>query len=123
VSAASELQADVISALNEIEDPELGVGIVDLGLVYGAQWGASGIEVEFTTTSPTCPFGDTLLAQIDTVLRQRFREASAIHVRRVHQPAWTPERLTDAARQKLGWTPTDTRGRSRPATGKCVWKN
>jgi metal-sulfur cluster biosynthetic enzyme len=92
-------------------------------LVYCAEWSARGIEVDFTTTTPTCPFGDTLLARIDALLHQRFREAASIRVRLVRQPAWTPQRLSDAARQKLGWAPSPAPARSPLGSGRGVWKN
>ena len=63
--------------------PELGIGIVDLGLVYRADWNEKGIEVEFTTTSPSCPFGELLIEQVNNVLHQRFGEAASIHSRLV----------------------------------------
>jgi metal-sulfur cluster biosynthetic enzyme len=97
------MQSDLTDVLNEIEDPELGIGIVDLGLIYRADWNANGIDVEFTTTSPSCPFSDVLLQRINDVLRHRFREAASIRVRLVLDPPWTPERLNENARGKLGW--------------------
>lgn len=111
------MQSDLLAALNEIEDPELGVGIVDLGLVYRAEWGASGIDVEFTMTSPSCPFGESLVQQVESVLRRRFGEAAAIRVALVSTPPWSVDRMAEAAKQKLGWsrapkvpaTPAETR--------------
>jgi metal-sulfur cluster biosynthetic enzyme len=97
------MQEDLTHVLNEIEDPELGISIVDLGLVHRADWNANGIEVEFMTTSPSCPFSDVLLQRIDDILRRRFREAASIRVRLVLDPPWTPERLSENARRKLGW--------------------
>ncbi len=102
------MQDDLTHILNEIEDPELGIGIVDMGMVYRADWSATGIEVEFTTTSAACPFADALLQQINDILRHRFREAASIRVRRVLDPPWTVERLSDQARRKLGWSETAT---------------
>ena len=100
------MQDDLTHILNEIEDPELGIGIVDMGMVYRADWCTTGIEVEFTTTSAACPFADALLQQINDILRHRFREAASIRVRRVLHPPWTVERLSDQARGKLGWSET-----------------
>lgn len=119
------MHADLISALNEIEDPELGIGIVDLGLVINAQWSAAGIEVEFITTASTCPFGDVLLTRIDELLHQRFAEATAIRVRMVLHPPWSPERLSEAARRKLGWTetPGSMSDQSAFGAGRGFWKN
>jgi metal-sulfur cluster biosynthetic enzyme len=102
------MQEDLTHVLNEIEDPELGIGIVDLGLVYGAEWNAKGIDVEFTTTSPTCPFREALLQQINDILRLRFREAASIRVRLVLDPPWTLERLSENGRKKLGWSRSAT---------------
>lgn len=98
-----KMQEDLTRVLNEIEDPELGIGIVDLGLVYRADWNAKGVDVEFTTTSPSCPFSDVLLQRINDILRHRFREAASIRVRLVLDPPWTLERLSEHARGKLGW--------------------
>ncbi len=98
------MQNDLLAALNEIEDPELGIGIVDLGLVYRADWTETGIDVDFTMTAPSCPFGETLVEQVEAILQQRFGEAASIRVRRVMDPPWTADRITEAARQKLGWT-------------------
>jgi len=80
------MQEDLKRALNEVNDPELGIGIVDLGLIYRAEWTKGGIEVDFTTTVPSCPHAQLLCEQIDGVLRKRFREASAVRVRFVPDP-------------------------------------
>ncbi len=108
MNVSLKMQADLTHALNEIEDPELGIGIVDLGLIYRAEWNAKGIDVDFTTTSPSCPYGEALLQQINDILRHRFREAASIRVRLVLDPPWTLERLSENARRKLGWAPTAT---------------
>jgi metal-sulfur cluster biosynthetic enzyme len=107
------MQKDLLVALNEVEDPELGIGIVDLGLIHRADWGENGIEVEFTMTSPTCPFGELLTEQIEEVLRRRFREAASIAVRLVWDTPWTLEQINEAARRKLGWV-----DRPKPSSAK-----
>jgi metal-sulfur cluster biosynthetic enzyme len=118
------MQEDLLLALNEIEDPELGIGIVDLGLIYRADWNEKGIEVDFTVTSPSCPFGEILAEQVNDVLFQRFREAASIHVRQVLDPPWTPERISDVARQQIGWT-REPPVKSAPGLGRGrgIWKN
>jgi metal-sulfur cluster biosynthetic enzyme len=97
------MQEDLERALNEVEDPELGIGIVDLGLIYRAKWTKTGIEVDFTTTVPSCPYAQLLHEQIDSILRKRFREASVVLVRFVLDPPWKLDRLTEKARKTLGW--------------------
>jgi metal-sulfur cluster biosynthetic enzyme len=100
------MKEDLIHVLNEIEDPELGIGIADMGLVYRAEWSAKGIDVEFTTACTSCPFSEALLHRINDILRHRFREVSSICVRLVFLPRWTPNRLSEGARKKLGWART-----------------
>lgn len=121
------MQEDLLLALNEIEDPELGIGIVDLGLVYRADWNEKGIEVEFTTTSPSCPFGELLVEQVNNVLHQRFGEAASIHSRLVRDPPWTPERITEIARQRIGWTRRPKMSPAKSVSGRRrvrgSWKN
>ena len=102
------MQEDLTRVLNEVDDPELGIGIVDIGLIYRADWNAKGIDVEFTTTSPSCPFSEVLLQRINDILRHRFREAASIRVRIVLDPPWTLERLSANARRKLGWARAST---------------
>ncbi len=97
------MNRDVLLALTDVIDPELGVNIVDLGLIYHADWNASGIAVTITMTSPTCPFGDTLIAQAEAALQKRFAEAKAIRVDLVWDPPWSPARISDAGRRQLGW--------------------
>ena len=98
-----EINDDILGVLNEIEDPELGIGIVDVGLVYRAEWTATGIEVDITTTVPSCPFATSLRERVDRILRERFSDASSVLVRLVSDPPWVLGRLSERARQALGW--------------------
>lgn len=100
---SAKMDADILRVLNEVEDPELHIGVVDVGLIYRAQWTETGIEVDVTTTVPSCPFAASLRRQIDRVLRERFREASSISVRLVGDPPWAFDRLSEQARWALGW--------------------
>lgn len=93
---------DVLLTLKDVIDPELGVNIVDLGLVYRAAWTADGIEVALTMTTPSCPLGEMLVDEAERALRSRFPEASAICVNLVWDPPWSPDRMSDEGRRKLG---------------------
>lgn len=99
-----QMNDDILSILNEIEDPELCIGIVDVGLVYRAEWTEAGIEVDITTTVPSCPFAKSLRDQVERILRERFTETSAVRVRLISDPPWVLGRLSTRARQALGWT-------------------
>lgn len=109
-SSAKPLHAGILGVLNEIEDPELGIGIVDAGLVYRAEWRETGIEIDVTTTAPSCPFAAWFCQRIDGLLRERFSSAASVLVRLVSDPPWTLDRLSADARRALGWA-----GRGEPS--------
>ncbi len=89
--------------LREVIDPELGVNIVDLGLVYELAVSSDGIaRVCMTLTTPGCPLG----AYLDDGVRDALTGLPGIsdvdlHV--VWEPPWSPEMMTDAAKRALGW--------------------
>jgi len=94
--------------LKEVKDPELFVNIVDLGLIYGVTLsdaaeapGKQHVAVDMTMTSPACPAGPQLIADTKRALTQR-PDVSAVEVRIVMDPPWTPDRMTEAARDQLG---------------------
>lgn len=93
---------DVLEALKGVKDPELGVNIVDLGLVYRAELGPEGIEVALTLSTPSCPLGEMIVEEAREALRTKFANSPLIHVDLVWDPPWTPERMSEAARRILG---------------------
>ena len=117
----------ILLALKDVVDPELGVNIVDLGLVYRADWTGEGIEVAMTMTTPTCPIGEMLVEQAESALRRRFPETPSIRVDLLWDPPWSPELITDEGRRALGWPDpgADARraeGKGTPAGGSG-WKH
>jgi metal-sulfur cluster biosynthetic enzyme len=93
---------EVIEALRTVNDPELGMSIVDLGLVYRAERTPDRISVALTMTTPTCPLSELMLEDARTALRDRFPDAGAIEVSLVWDPPWSPERMSETARRQLG---------------------
>ncbi|MFM7108664.1 MAG: Rieske 2Fe-2S domain-containing protein [Planctomycetaceae bacterium] len=94
--------------LKEVKDPELFVNIVDLGLVYGVTLGPSTDEpgkhhvaIDMTMTSPACPAGPQLIADTKRAIGRRT-DVAAVEVRIVMDPPWSPDRMTEAARDQLG---------------------
>lgn len=101
---AAELDADdVRTALREVIDPELGVNIVDLGLVYEVAVSGGRVGIAMTLTTPGCPLGGYLDDAVTSCLRQ-FPAVTDVDVRLVWEPTWTPELITPAGRAALGWT-------------------
>ncbi|MAT71507.1 MAG: hypothetical protein CMJ58_18525 [Planctomycetaceae bacterium] len=96
----------VREALKQVIDPELFVNIVDLGLIYKVDVaeqddGGSNVDVDMTMTSPACPAGPQLLAQSKEAVG-RLEGVKEVDVRLVMDPPWTPDRMTEDARDQLG---------------------
>ncbi len=92
--------------LKQVIDPELFVNIVDLGLIYEVtleqtEEGPTNVSIDMTLTSPMCPAGPQLIANSKQVL-EALEETGEIEVRIVLDPAWSPDRMTDDARDQLG---------------------
>jgi metal-sulfur cluster biosynthetic enzyme len=100
-SATGPDQEAILGALRTVKDPELGVNVVDLGLVYAIQNRDSELDVEMTLTSPACPAGPEILRNAVAAL-EAVPGVSKANVRLVLSPPWTPDRLSDAARDELG---------------------
>lgn len=90
-------------ALRGVIDPELGLDVVALGLVYGLEVRDSVAAVELTMTSAACPLGDHIVREAETMLAAVPGLAS-FTVRLVWDPPWTPEKMTPEAKKLLGWT-------------------
>ena len=95
---------DLLQALREINDPELGINIVDLGLVYRAQRGPDGIDVALMMTAPSCPLGESMVDEARDMLSRLFPDANQVHVELIWDPPWSPERMSDEARKQLGFS-------------------
>jgi metal-sulfur cluster biosynthetic enzyme len=93
--------ADILRALKEVHDPELGINIVDLGLVYRAELTREGIVVEMTMTTPTCPIGEMMVMQAEAALHRHFADVETIRVHLIWDPPWSPDLMTDEGRRAL----------------------
>jgi metal-sulfur cluster biosynthetic enzyme len=93
---------DILLALKTVVDPELGINVVDLGLVYRAVRGTDGIEVALTMTTPSCPLGEMIVDEVRQALADRFPDAPSIGVELVWDPPWSADRMNDDARRQLG---------------------
>jgi len=93
---------EILEKLKSVEDPELGVNIVDLGLIYNieVQAGAT-IFVEMTFTTPFCPYGSSLQSQVNEVLNE-IENVKTVDVKVVFDPAWDKTMISDEAKIELG---------------------
>ena len=93
---------EVLDALRTVLDPEVGLDVVSLGLVYDVAVEGGRVTVDLTMTTPACPLGDHLQAQAQEAL-EALSGVTQAQVRIVWEPPWTPERMSPEARAELGW--------------------
>lgn len=87
---------------NEVYDPELGLNIVDLGLIYDIDVVDHKVDITMTLTSPGCPVGPELLTNIRRSL-SRFEDIEEVDVKLVFSPAWHPSMMSEEAKDELGY--------------------
>mgnify|MGYP001358421109 FL=1 len=80
----------IVHVLRHVPDPELGLDIVTLGLVYGIEADDERIHVRLTTTTPTCPMGGAIQGMVERALQYSYPEHT-IKVELVSEPPWHPE--------------------------------
>ena len=93
---------DILHALKKLVDPELGINVVDLGLVCRAAHVADRIEVSLSMTSPACPLGELMVEDARLALQQSFPNVTTIQVDLIRDQPWSPERMTEDGRRQLG---------------------
>lgn len=91
-----------LDALLHVHDPEFGLNVVDLGLIYDVEVNAHEVVVTHSLTSPHCPAGEIIHHGILAAL-EAVSEGKPVRVELTWEPAWSPERLSPAARDELGW--------------------
>lgn len=97
--AESTSEADVLEALHDVVDPELGINVVDLGLVYGVTVDDANIAtVDMTLTSAACPLTDVIEDQTRAALTDLVAD---FRINWVWMPPWSPEKITDDGREML----------------------
>jgi FeS assembly SUF system protein len=100
---ALTLRPQIIDAICSVYDPEIPVNIWELGLVYAVDIDeARRVHVQMTLTAPACPSAQSLPLEVERKVRDVDGVAD-VFVEVVWEPAWSPDRMSDAARLQLGW--------------------
>ncbi|MBM6582820.1 MULTISPECIES: metal-sulfur cluster assembly factor [Microvirga] len=99
------LDPDVLDCLTDVLDPEIGLSVVDLGLVYQTRRTPEAVEVALTLTTRACPLGEMIMEEARERLAHRFQDAPRIDVRLVWDPVWTPDFITARGQELLGRAP------------------
>ncbi len=96
------LKEQIIEALKNVLDPELGINIVDLGLVYGLDIQGNSVHVTYTLTTMGCPIGPLIEAEMKQFL-SGVEGIDQVEAEMVLRPPWTPEMMSEEAKAALGF--------------------
>jgi metal-sulfur cluster biosynthetic enzyme len=99
---ADSLKEHVLEALKNVHDPELGINIVDLGLVYDVEIEGESVHITYTLTTMGCPIGPLIEAEMRQFL-SGIPGVEEINAELVLRPAWTPEMMSEEAKAALGF--------------------
>lgn len=96
---SNEAQIEQITeAMKDVVDPELGINVVDLGLVYGVHVEEDAVILDMTLTSAACPLTDVITDQTNAALEGLTNEVT---INWVWMPPWGPDKITDDGREQL----------------------
>jgi metal-sulfur cluster biosynthetic enzyme len=98
-------EQQVRDILRQVIDPEVGMNIVALGLVYRIEITPGSLVIEMTMTSPACPMGDMIVGDVQAALAKALPDTIEPDIRLVWDPPWNPSMMDDATKQHFGWTP------------------
>lgn len=93
---------DVLDSLRTVIDPEIGLNIVDLGLIYDIQISENEISIIMTLTTPGCPMHGSITDWVKRILSMNFPNKQ-FNVNIVWEPRWTPDKMSEEAKQQLGF--------------------
>lgn len=96
------LREQVLEALRQVDDPELGINIVDLGLVYGVELEGDTVHITYTLTTMGCPIGPLIEAQMRQLL-SGIEGVDEVNAEMVLRPPWTPDMMSEEAKAALGY--------------------
>ena len=95
-------KTEILEALKNVVDPEIGMNIVDLGLVYAVDLEADKVHVDLTLTTPGCPLGPEIIRDIKREL-WGLTGIQQVDVDLVWKPLWKPSMMSDYAKDELGY--------------------
>ena len=96
-------EEQILEALETVIDPEIGINIVDLGLIYEVDIQDEAIKIEMTMTTPTCPLHTLISQDAEDALWERFPSAKGVEIEMVWNPPWDAEMMSENAKRILGW--------------------
>ena len=95
--------APIWDCLVNVIDPEAGINVIELGLIYKITAAEDRVHILMTMTSPACPMGDLLLSDIEIAVKKVMPPTTEIDVELTFNPLWEPSMMTETAREHFGW--------------------
>lgn len=96
-------EKDILQTLRGVNDPEVGVNIVDLGLVYSTEIRGDNVRVVMTMTTPACPMHSYLTEEVREAILGQYDGVENVNVELVWDPPWSPQMIPEEGRRRLGW--------------------
>lgn len=98
----------VRTALKNVYDPEIGLDVINLGLIYrvGIEDGGKQVDVDMTLTTPACPAGPQIIDQARReikALSEVYKDLETVNINLVWTPFWNPSMMSEDAREELGF--------------------
>lgn len=93
---------DVMKVLKECYDPEIGISLVDLGLIYDVKVDKDKVNIKMTLTTPGCPMHAFMVQDVQEKVKA-MKGVKEVNVELVWDPPWTPDRISKEAKKKLGF--------------------
>ncbi|MFB6076272.1 MAG: metal-sulfur cluster assembly factor [Candidatus Aenigmatarchaeota archaeon] len=95
-------EKDIENVLKEVKDPEIGIDVVNLGFIYGIEVEDNRVEIEMTLTVPGCPMHSAITRDVKNKVSE-LEGVEEVEVNMVFDPPWSPEKMSDKAKEKLGY--------------------
>ncbi|MFB6088569.1 MAG: metal-sulfur cluster assembly factor [Candidatus Aenigmatarchaeota archaeon] len=95
-------EKDVEDTLKEVKDPEIGIDVVNLGFIYDIDVDDNKVTIEMTLTVPGCPMHSAITRDVKRKVSE-LEGVEEVEVNMVFDPPWSPEKMSDEAREKLGY--------------------
>ena len=92
---------DVINALSKVVDPEIGISVIDLGLIYGIEISDGKVLIRMTLTSPYCPLSRLIVSQVKQAV-EKIEDVKEVEIKLVWDPPWSPAMMSERAKKLLG---------------------
>lgn len=96
-------EKDILQTLDGVNDPEVGLNIVDLGLVYSAEIQGDSVRIVMTMTTPACPMHSYLTEEVREAILVQYEEVENVSVELVWDPPWSPQMISEKGKRQLGW--------------------